>query len=69
MKFQLGQVVITSGPLSELTQEDISNALRRHSEGDCGEVSKADKKKMNFRSNVVTEFYLHTKQQKTLSFG
>ena len=42
-KFELGQVVITKGALAKLSQEDILNALSRHSNGDWGEVCKEDK--------------------------
>ena len=43
--FDLGQVVATQGVLSEIPSSNIYAALRRHSEGDWGEVSEEDRKR------------------------
>jgi hypothetical protein len=40
--FPLGQVVATPNALSQLADEDIRNALRRHAAGDWGDCDAAD---------------------------
>ena len=41
-KFPLGQVVATPNALSQLANEDIQTALRRHAAGDWGDCGPAD---------------------------
>jgi hypothetical protein len=41
-KFPPGRVVITANAARELSQEDVSLALRRHLRGDWGELEHAD---------------------------
>jgi hypothetical protein len=41
-KFPLGQTVITSNALEQLTQDDVLRALKRHAAGDWGEVCHED---------------------------
>ncbi len=41
-RFQLGQLLITPGARDALDDQDVSNALRRHSTGDWGEVCQED---------------------------
>ena len=40
--FRLGQTVITSNAMSRLVAADVQKALRRHIQGDWGEVCPAD---------------------------
>ncbi len=42
-KFSLGELVATPGVLAELTQTEISDALKRHAQGDWGIVNEEDK--------------------------
>jgi hypothetical protein len=42
-KFKLGNTVSTQGALAKLTFDEILFAFRRHSVGDWGDVSPADK--------------------------
>ena len=44
LKFKLGQLVITAGAQQVLKEDEIHNALMRHSQGDWGEVCEEDKK-------------------------
>ncbi len=41
-KFNLGQVVITSNAAREIPADDVQAALRRHSQGDWGELDEND---------------------------
>lgn len=41
-KFPLGQLVMTQGASQSLSVEDVTAAVRRHVQGDWGEVDKAD---------------------------
>ena len=41
-RFSLGQVVITRGALTELTEQDVRQALVRHIEGDWGQLDEQD---------------------------
>jgi hypothetical protein len=41
-KFPLGQIVATPNALSQLANEDIQTALRRHAAGDWGDCGPAD---------------------------
>lgn len=41
--FQAGTVVITDGATDELSSDDVLDSLRRHFEGDWGEVSVEDR--------------------------
>ncbi|MGE5474805.1 MAG: hypothetical protein ACM3UU_11350 [Ignavibacteriales bacterium] len=50
-KFKLGQVVATPGALEELSREEISGALRRHSSGDWGDLCEEDKKENELALN------------------
>jgi hypothetical protein len=43
-KFSPGQIVATPGALQELTQQDITQAMRRHLTGDWGELDEHDKR-------------------------
>ena len=43
MKLELGQTVITKNALETLNQEDVQIALRRHENGDWGNVPEEDK--------------------------
>jgi hypothetical protein len=42
-KFRLGHVVSTPNALSQLSQEDILMAIRRHQSGDWGDLDTEDK--------------------------
>ena len=42
-KFNLGQIVITSNAHAVLTPEDVSTALKRHSDCDWGELCAEDR--------------------------
>jgi hypothetical protein len=42
-KFPLGQTVITPNALERLTQADVLGALKRHAEGDWGDVCDEDR--------------------------
>ncbi len=42
-KFPLGQIVATPGVLQELTNEDVTTAIRRHVQGDWGELGEHDR--------------------------
>jgi hypothetical protein len=44
MKFPLGGVYITPGALSALSSEKVRDALRRHANGDWGELDEHDRK-------------------------
>ncbi len=52
-KFELGQVVITHGALAVLSQQDILNALSRHSKGDWGEICEEDKAENEFHQRGI----------------
>lgn len=41
-KFNLGQVVITANAAREISTDDVQAALRRHSQGDWGELDEND---------------------------
>jgi hypothetical protein len=41
-KFPLGQTVLTSNAMSQLTQDDVLGALKRHAAGDWGDVCPED---------------------------
>ena len=43
-KFALGEIVITQGAARKLPPEDITNAVRRHSQGDWGDINLEDQK-------------------------
>lgn len=47
MKFELGQLVATPGALAALTRAETLLALKRHSEGDWGDVGPEDKETNN----------------------
>lgn len=40
---KLGRTVITPNALERLSDEDVSDALRRHSRGDWGDITPADR--------------------------
>jgi len=42
-KFRLGHIVSTPNALSQLSQEDILMAIRRHQSGDWGDLDSEDK--------------------------
>lgn len=42
-RFPLGQLVITSNAASRLTDDDVTSAIRRHVQGDWGEVCEEDR--------------------------
>lgn len=42
-KFEPGGIHITAGAMETLTEQDISKGLKRHLEGDWGEVCDEDK--------------------------
>lgn len=42
-RFSLGQIVATPNALSQLSQPDIVAALRRHQQGDWGDVDAHDR--------------------------
>ena len=42
-RFPLGQIVATPNALAHLTGKDISTALRRHTQGDWGDVCPEDR--------------------------
>lgn len=44
MKFNFGQLVATPNALESVEAIEIQKALRRHSQGDWGDVSEQDKK-------------------------
>ena len=41
-RFPLGQVVITRGAINELSADEVSECLLRHTEGDWGDVCEED---------------------------
>lgn len=41
-RFRVGQIVITPGALSELSQDDVLGGLIRHMSGDWGELDEHD---------------------------
>lgn len=41
-KFRVGQIVITPGALTELSQDDVLRGLIRHMSGDWGELDEYD---------------------------
>jgi len=41
-KFELGRVVITSAALATLPTEDVESAVRKHANGDWGEIEDED---------------------------
>jgi hypothetical protein len=41
--FRLGQIVSTANALEQLTQKDISRAIRRHQAGDWGDLDAHDR--------------------------
>lgn len=43
-KFEAGQIVITRGAMSRLTQDDVLKALIRHLDGDWGDLDEHDRK-------------------------
>lgn len=43
-KFSLGAVVVTMGALSSLTAHDVDEALKRHLDGDWGELCDEDRR-------------------------
>lgn len=43
VSFPLGQLVITTTALHCLSEEDVREAIRRHSEGDWGDLESEDK--------------------------
>lgn len=51
-KFPLGQVVATPNVLSQLANEDIQTALRRHAAGDWGDCGPADRQEKIGRAHV-----------------
>ena len=51
MTFPLGQIVATPGALEALSQPSILNALRRHSEGDWGDLTEEDRKENELSLN------------------
>lgn len=42
-RFPVGQFVITSNAASRLTDDDVTSAIRRHVQGDWGEVCEEDR--------------------------
>ena len=46
-KFPLGQTVMTSNALEQLTQDDVLRALNRHAAGDWGDVCDDDRQANN----------------------
>ncbi len=50
-KFPLGQIVATPNALSQITQDDVQNALRRHVGGDWGDVCADDAKENELSLN------------------
>ena len=42
--FRLGRIVATPNALSELSQQDMLSAIKRHQAGDWGELSEDDKR-------------------------
>ena len=41
-RFRLGHIVATPGALEKFTPEEIAEAIRRHSQGDWGDMSEPD---------------------------
>ena len=50
-RFPLGQLVITSNAASRLAEDDVTSAIRRHVQGDWGEVCEEDRQE-NDRSLI-----------------
>ena len=46
--FPLGEMVITQGAMSELTQADVLKAFMRHTRGDWGDLCDEDKQENAF---------------------
>ena len=54
-RFPLGQIVITPNALSTLTPTDIDRGLRRHSQGDWGNVY-PDDAALNNQALIACQF-------------
>jgi hypothetical protein len=71
-KFRLGNVVITQGVASEISDNDLGMAIRRHSVGDWGDICSFDREvnedalinigrlKSNYKSSSGVEFWIIT---------
>jgi hypothetical protein len=78
-KFRLGRIVATPNVLAQLTQEDVSTAIRRHQSGDWGDLDEHDRVenelslKAGFRLFSVyhagngTKFYVITEADRTVT--
>ena len=78
-KFRLGRIVSTPNALSQLTQDDILLAIKRHQAGDWGEVDEHDREenelslKQGFRLLSVyhsangTKFWIITEADRSVT--
>lgn len=78
-KFEVGQIVITQGASSELTQDDVLKALVRHMDGDWGELCEEDRREnetalkygfrlfSRYRTQDGTAFWIITEHDRSMT--
>lgn len=79
VSFPLGQIVMTATALHCLTEEDVRESLRRHSDGDWGDLEQEDKSANDaalahggrlfsaYHSQQGTKFYVITEWDRSLT--
>ena len=79
IRFPLGQTVITQGALAALTTQDVVTAIRRHSNGEWGDVCPEDAELNDaalsngsrllsaYRSSDGTKFWVITESDRSVT--
>ena len=78
-RFELGRTVITANAAATLAAEDVHRALRRHGQGDWGELGAADRQENEralreggrllsvYRDRNDTKFYIITEWDRSVT--